>query len=98
MIVKAFLPGCMLRTPEAGDRIHPLGAPGAKSLRRWLTDHKIDQPLRAVLPVVARGSEILWIPGLCTSQTLAHTPGTPGLRLTVAEKPLYLPTNTRKGD
>lgn len=97
-IPEALLPGCVLRTPEAGDRIHPLGAPGAKPLRRWLTDRKIDRPLRAVLPVVARGSEILWIPGLCTSQTLACTPDTPCLQLTVAEHPLYLPTNTGKGD
>lgn len=94
LIPEALLPGCVLRTPEAGDRIHPLGAPGAKPLRRWLTDHKIERPLRAALPVVARGRDILWIPGLCTAQALAYTPDTPCLQITIAERPLYLPTIT----
>lgn len=93
-IPESLLPGCVLRTPEAGDRIHPLGAAGAKPLRRWLTDHKIEQPLRTALPIVARGSDILWIPGLCTAQALAYTPDTPCLQISIAEQPLYLPTIT----
>jgi len=93
----ALAEGCVLRTPRPGDRIHPLGAPGDKPLRRWLTDRKVDQPLRPLLPVLAAGGSILWIPGLCTAQALAFAPDTPCLTLTVNLPLPYLPT-THKGD
>jgi len=89
---------CVLRTPRPGDTIHPLGAPGAKPLRRYLTDRKIDPHFRPHLPVLARGDAILWIPGLCTAQPLAYQPGTPCLRLTLNQTPPYLPATIRKGD
>lgn len=89
---------CVLRTPRPGDIIHPLGAPGAKPLRRYLTDRKIDLPFRPWLPVLAKDDTILWIPGLCTAQPLAHQPGTPCLRLTLNQTPPYLPATIRKGD
>ena len=89
---------CVLRTPLPGDTIHPLGAPGAKPLRRYLTDRKIDPPFRPRLPVLARGDTILWIPGLCTAQPLAHQPGLPCLCLTLNQSPPYLPASIRKGD
>lgn len=91
-----MLADCVLRTPLPGDTLHPLGAPGAKPLRRYLTDRKIDPPFRPHLPVLARGDAILWIPGLCTAQTLAFQPDTPCLCLTLTQTPPYL--NTRKGD
>ncbi len=93
-----LLPGCTLRTPLPGDSIHPLGAPGSKPLRRYLTDRKIDAPFRGCLPVLAQGSEILWIPGLCTSQQLAHVPGQLCLCITLSPTPPYLPTPSQKGD
>lgn len=89
--------GCVLRFPRPGDRIHPLGATGAKPLRRWLTDRKVDQPLRPLLPLVATGDDVLWIPGLCTAQQLAFVPDTPCLVLSLTHQPPYLPT-MRKGD
>jgi len=93
-----WLSRCVLRTPCPGDQIHPLGAPGSKPLRRWLTDRKIDAPFRPLLPVVAQDDTILWIPGLCTSQQLAVTPGQPCLCLILTAEPPYLPITTRKGD
>jgi|GEM_PF-500723 len=92
-----LLPGCVLRSPLPGDTIHPLGAPGEKPLRRYLTDRKIDPPFRPHLPVLARGDTILWIPGLCTAHPLAYQPDTPCLRLTLQQIPPYL-TTTHKGD
>ena len=64
------------RTPRSGDFIHPFGAPGAKELRRFLTDRKIPRHLRSHLPVLCAGSEVLWIPGLCASEILrlSHIP------------------------
>ncbi len=64
------------RTPDAQDVIRPFGAPGHKPLRRFFTDRKVDAPLRSCCPVLAVGSEILWIPGLCASEAarLDHMP------------------------
>lgn len=73
--------GPVFRGPEPEDIIHPLGAPGSKPLRRFLTDRHIDPPLRPLLTVLAVGHEILWIPGLCTSEALRAAPDTQGLRL-----------------
>ena len=98
-----FLPpemaeGCVFRSPLPGDTIHPLGAPGGKPLRRYLTDRKIDPPFRERLPVLAMGSQILWIPGLCTAQMLAHRPGQRIIRIHATETPPYLPISLCKGD
>lgn len=61
------------RLPHADDRIRPLGASGAKPLRRYLTDRKVDPLLRPLLPVLAIGSDILWIPSLVTAEALRVT-------------------------
>lgn len=60
----------VFRSPQPDDRIHPLGAPGSKPLRRYLTDRKIPPALRPVLVVLAIGSDVLWIPSICTAQSL----------------------------
>lgn len=60
----------VLRTSLPGDSIHPLGAPGAKPLRRWLTDLKLDPAIRPIWPVLAVGSKVLWMPLLGTAEGL----------------------------
>ncbi len=60
----------VFRLPQPGDRIWPLGAPGAKPLRRFFTDRKTDPALRAVWPVLAAGCDVWWVPGLCQSEQL----------------------------
>lgn len=60
----------VIRLPEPDDMIRPFGAPGAKPLRRFYTDRKVDPHFRWQLPVLACGDHILWIPGLCASETL----------------------------
>ena len=65
--------GPVWRHPRPGDRIRPMGAPGEKALRRFLTDRRIDRPLRPYLAVLAVGSEVLWIPRLCASERLRLT-------------------------
>ena len=62
--------GPVLRLPEARDRVHPLGAPGSKPLRRFFTDRKADPFLRWQLPVLAVENEVLWVPCLCVSERL----------------------------
>ena len=62
--------GLYLGAPMDGDTIRPLGARGAKPLRRFLTDRKLDPPFRLCLPELAIGNDVLWIPALCTAETL----------------------------
>ena len=72
----------VFRNPRPDDRIHPLGAPGSKPLRRYLTDRKIDPALRPALVVLAAGNEILWIPSICTAERLrAVSPADGSVRL-----------------
>ena len=63
------LRGAVLRTRRKGDRFHPLGAPGDRLLSDYLTDRKIDRPLRDVLPLVAVEERVLWVCGVGLSET-----------------------------
>ena len=63
------LENALLRTRLDGDFICPLGMAGKrKSLSDALTDRKFPRPLRDRMPVIARGSEILWAAGLGISE------------------------------
>ena len=64
---------CCFRTPLPGDTIDPFGAPGQKPLRRFLTDRRLDAPLRPALWLLAETHHILWIPGLAASERLRRT-------------------------
>lgn len=82
----------VLRLPRAGDRVRPLGASGAKPLRRWMTDRKLDPAFRPLLPVLAAGSDILWIPSMCTAEELRLSRVPNGsVRLRLAGGAPYLP-------
>ena len=61
------LQDAVLRTRRDGDRIRPLGG-GDKLLSDYLTDRKIDRPLRSFLPLVAVGRHILWVVGAGISE------------------------------
>lgn len=65
------LTGTVLRTRRQGDRIHPLGMKGTKSLSDYMTDLKIPRPLRDGVPLIARGDTVLWAVGLGVSQDCA---------------------------
>ena len=61
------LEGAVLRTRRDGDRIRPLGC-GEKLLSDYLTDRKVDRPLRDCLALVAKGRDVLWVCGLGISE------------------------------
>ena len=63
------------RTRLPGDTIAPFGRCGTQSLQDFLTNRKVDQPFRDVMPLLALGSEILWIPGVGASQKCRLTAG-----------------------
>lgn len=69
------LRGAVLRTRRDGDRIRPLGG-GEKLLSDYLTDRKIDRPLRDTIPLVASGSRILWVVGVGVSEDAKLRPET----------------------
>lgn len=71
-----MLKNAVLRTRKDGDRIHPLGASGEKLLSDYLTDRKIDRPLREFLPLVACESRILWACGVGMSHEARIQPDT----------------------
>ncbi|MEG1775904.1 MAG: tRNA lysidine(34) synthetase TilS [Clostridia bacterium] len=80
----------VLRAPLPGDSLHPFGASGAKPLRRWLTDHKIDPPFRPFLPILAADASVLWIPALATAEALRAPTSTCGCyRLTLLSDVAY---------
>ena len=65
------LPELRVRSPRPGDRFHPLGAPGSKTVSRYLMDRKVSRDSRSRVPLVVRaassfdesGEEILWVVG-----------------------------------
>jgi tRNA(Ile)-lysidine synthase len=54
----------LLRTPELGDRFHPLGSPGSKKVSDFFTDQKIPVRDRRQIPVLLAGNRIVALLGL----------------------------------
>ena len=61
------LAGAVVRARRAGDRIRPLCC-GDRLLSDYMTDKKLDRPLRDCLPLVAKGERVLWACGLGISE------------------------------
>ncbi len=57
-----------LRYPCEGDRMQPFGMKGHKKLSDIFIDRKIPRRMRATTPVVDMGGEVVWIPGIATSE------------------------------
>ncbi len=63
----------VLRTRKAGDFIRPLGMSGTKKLKNYFIDRKIPSEERDHIPLVACGSEIIWIVGETISESYKVT-------------------------
>jgi len=72
---------CEVRSPRVGDRILPLGGVGSRKVRRLLMEARVPAAERDLFPVVARGGEVLWAPGICRSAKAMPTAGQPAVRL-----------------
>jgi tRNA(Ile)-lysidine synthase len=55
--------GALFRCRAPGDYLVPLNFTGRKKLKKFLIEAKIPSSIRGGLPVLALGSEILWVPG-----------------------------------
>lgn len=64
------LEGACLRYRENGDRFHRLGG-GNKKLKDFLIDSHVEQPLRDYIPLIARGSTVLWVAGFGIAEECA---------------------------
>ncbi len=52
-----------LRSRQEGDFFYPVGIFGKKTIKKYFIDKKIDRDVRNDIPLLADGSEILWIMG-----------------------------------
>lgn len=66
----------VLRLPLAGERFHPLGAPGTKKVLRFLSDRKIAAHEKSRYPVLLHGNCILALLGMQISHSYRITPQT----------------------
>jgi tRNA(Ile)-lysidine synthase len=75
-------PGPLLvRAASQGERLHPVGGIGRRPVRRLLMEARVPRRDRAAYPVVVRGTDVVWIPGVCRSDAALPQPGEPALRL-----------------
>jgi tRNA(Ile)-lysidine synthase len=58
----------LVRPWRAGDRMAPLGLGGTRTLGDLFTDRKVPRERRRSLPVVECDGEIVWVPGVATSE------------------------------
>ena len=54
---------------------------GTKSLSDYFTDLKVDRPLRDMVPLLARGSDVLWAVGYGISRDCALKDGGDAVRI-----------------
>jgi len=73
----------VLRAPEAGDRLVPLGGPGRRSVSRLLQEARVERSRRAAWPVLEVDGNIAWVGGICRGEGALPRPGEDALRIEV---------------
>jgi tRNA(Ile)-lysidine synthase len=71
--LKALPRKLVVRNFRRGDRFEPLGMSGHKKVKDLFIDKKVPLSVRATVPLLATGDEILWIPGYGRSDTARVT-------------------------
>jgi tRNA(Ile)-lysidine synthase len=79
---KSVYDQCRLRDWEPGDRIHPLGAKGSKSMQDYFVDKKLPRPFRRYVPLLCIGSQVVWAIGTGASEEARVSPGDDAVLLT----------------
>ena len=86
LLAQAFtedaLSGAVVRYRRPGDGIRPFGASGQQKLKQTMIDRRLDRPFRALVPLIARGSDVLWAIGVRAGQQAAIHKGDAGLYIT----------------
>lgn len=68
--------GLYIRTMRPGDRMVPFGMDGHKKVKDILIDAKVPREDRQSLPLLLKGEEVVWVPGVRRSGLLKITPRT----------------------
>ncbi|HYI35082.1 MAG TPA: tRNA lysidine(34) synthetase TilS [Thermoleophilaceae bacterium] len=68
----------VVRAWRDGDRIHPVGLGGSKTLGDLFTDRKVPRELRRTLPVVVSGDDVVWVAGVAVDERFAAPDGAGG--------------------
>ena len=76
-------PALVLRSRQPGDRYRPAGRGVSKELRKWMNEAGVPPREREHLPVLAAGSEVLWVWGAGFADGLA--PAAEGTRVLLME-------------
>ena len=69
--ITTLYPALVLRCRQPGDRFHPAGRGVGKELRKWMNEADIPAQQRDTLPLLAAGSEVLWVCGSGFAEGLA---------------------------
>ena len=78
--------GIYIRNRKNGDIFKPYGAKGSKKLKEYFIDNKIPRHLRDRIPLIAQGSNIVWIIGYKISDKFKVTENTKNVLKLVFEK------------
>ena len=79
---KSVYEQCCLRFMQPGDRMHPLGAKGSKSMQDYFVDKKIPRPFRRYMPLLCVGNRVVWAIGAGASEEARVSPGDDAVLLT----------------
>ncbi len=69
----SLLRECILRSRQTGDYIRPFGSQGRQSLQDYLVNRHIDAPFRDEIPLLCRGSEVVWVCGVGAGEAVRGT-------------------------
>lgn len=72
---KSVYERCRLRFLQPGDRIHPLGANGSKSMQDYFVDKKVPHPFRRYVPLLCIGAKVIWAIGVGAAEDARVSPG-----------------------
>jgi tRNA(Ile)-lysidine synthase len=75
-----------VRAPRRGDRVAPLGGAGRRTVSRLLMEARVPRVERERRPVLVRGDEVLWVPGICRAAAALPAPGTRAVRIDAAAR------------
>ncbi len=70
-----------IRAAHGGDQLFPLGGVGRRSVHRLLMEAKVPRSERVEYPIMVRGPDLLWIPGVCRAAASVPSPGEVALRI-----------------
>jgi tRNA(Ile)-lysidine synthase len=71
----------VVRGRHVGDRIRPLGGVGRRAVRRVLMEARVSRWERPGYPLVVRGADVLWVPGVCRADRAVPQLGAAAIRL-----------------